>query len=89
MRGPKVNTRATAIAIEPYKIDRHQRPNFHVNKGDVITIKAKKTVSALRCGNGGDHTLLFDPPLALEAISGSTPTTPGNCELMVEWQYNP
>jgi hypothetical protein len=58
---------------------------FAVSKGDRIAIKARRT-GTLRCGGGGDNTLLFDPPL----VAGGTarrPTDTQGCLLLVEWQY--
>jgi hypothetical protein len=61
--------------------------NFTVLKGDRIAIKAKKT-GTLRCGGGGDNTLLFAPPL----VAGGNAKRPADfgpngCLLLVEWQY--
>jgi hypothetical protein len=61
--------------------------NFSVNKGDRIAIRAQQT-GALRCGSGGDHTLQFDPPLAVGGAA-TAPTDDEGCFLLVEWQYKP
>lgn len=61
--------------------------NFAVSKGDRIAIRTNQT-GALRCGSGGDHTWLFDPPLAVGG-GASAPTDDQGCFLLVEWQYKP
>jgi hypothetical protein len=63
------------------------RTNFTVNRNDRIAIKARRT-GTLRCGGGGDNTLLFTPPL----VAGGNARRPGDegpngCLLLVEWQY--
>jgi hypothetical protein len=42
----------------------------------------------LRCGSGGDHTLQFDPPLAVGGAAKAATDDEG-CFLLVEWQYKP
>jgi hypothetical protein len=61
--------------------------SFSVAKGDRIAIRTQQT-GALRCGSGGDHTLLFDPPLATGGAA-RTATEDEGCFLLVEWQYKP
>ncbi len=67
-----------------YKIESFAS-SFQVHKGDRIAIKAKRT-GTLRCGSGGDHTLLFAPPLAVGSTARKATDTQG-CLLLVEWQY--
>lgn len=59
--------------------------SFPVRKGDRIAIKAKRT-GTLRCGGGGDNTLLMTPPLAPGGAAKKPSDTQG-CLLLVEWQY--
>ncbi len=67
-----------------YKIESFAT-NFQVHKGDRIAIKAKRT-GTLRCGSGGDNTLLFAPPFAAGSKARKATDTQG-CLLLVEWQY--
>lgn len=59
--------------------------SFSVRRGDRIAIRAKKT-GLLRCGGGGDATLLFRPPLAPGGAARKANDTQG-CLLLMEWQY--
>jgi hypothetical protein len=61
------------------------KSSFTVKKGDRIGIKAKRT-GTLRCGSGGDNTLLFRPPLAAGG-KARTPNDDQGCLLLMEWQY--
>lgn len=55
---------------------------IHVNQGDYLAIKAKKT-SALRCNSGGTRQLLFQPALALGG-GFQTSTDNDSCTLMIQ-----
>ena len=59
--------------------------NFTVSKGERIAIRTDRT-GTLRCGSGGDHTWLFDPPLPVGG-SATEPFDNQGCFLLVEWQY--
>ena len=59
--------------------------NFHVNKGEQIAIRTKRT-GTLRCSSGGDNILLFDPPLA-PGDNLRTATEGDGCFMLVEFQY--
>jgi hypothetical protein len=65
--------------IEAFQVD------LDVRKGDRIAIRAKRA-GTLRCGSGGDNTLLFEPPLA-PGGAAVTPSDDQGCYLLVEWQY--
>ena len=49
---------------------------FTVAKGDLIAIRADRT-GTLRCGSGGDHTWLFDPPLLVGGSATGAVRQPG------------
>jgi hypothetical protein len=59
--GPFIQYDGQPDPDEPYVVEVFTM-NVQVRKGDRLAIRARKT-SALRCGGGGDNTLLFHPPL--------------------------
>jgi hypothetical protein len=61
--GPRIEYQGQPDPNEPYKVEVFN-VNVHVNKGDRLAIKAKKT-STLRCSSGGPNTLQFAPPLVV------------------------
>jgi hypothetical protein len=71
---------------EVYKVSVVNVPNFHINKGEVIAIKTKRT-GALRCSSGGDNIFEFySPPLPVGGNFRDATGTDG-CWLLVELQY--
>jgi hypothetical protein len=58
--------------------------SVHVNKGDLIAVKAAK-LGTLYCA-GGSGVQLFDPPLAAGGAA-KTPDTSGSCDLLVSLTY--
>jgi CoA binding domain len=61
--GPRIEYQGQPDPNEPYKVESFS-VHVHVNKGDRLAIKTKKT-STLRCSSGGPNTLLFAPPLVV------------------------
>jgi hypothetical protein len=67
-----------------YDVERFAK-SFSVLKGDRIAIRARQT-GTLRCGGGGDSTLLFSGPLVAGG-NARRPSDDSDCWLLIEWQY--
>jgi hypothetical protein len=60
--GPSISYAGQPDEDDPYRVETFT-VNIPVKKGDRLAIR-KRATSALRCGGGGDGTLLFYPALA-------------------------
>ena len=59
--GPVIEYQGQPDDFEPYRVESVQ-VNIPIRRGDRLAIKTRKA-EILRCGGGGDSTLLFRPPL--------------------------
>jgi hypothetical protein len=87
-RGPKVNFQGDPDGCddETYSVNVVNVPNFHIEKGDVISIKTK-TTGSLRCSSGGDNIYEFYSPALAVGGNFRTATDTDGCWLLVEYQY--
>ena len=69
-----------------YKIQTFDIPDKHVDKGDYLAIKARKT-SLLKCQSGSTEQLLFQPPLAVNAPFTGNAGHVSNCTLLLQAVY--
>ena len=56
---------ADGAMTSAYTIEHHQRANFHMNRGDVIAIKAKTRLGRSDVPVAATHPCSIDPPLAV------------------------
>ena len=83
-QGPKIaytgsNPYANTYKVESFKV------NLPIKKGQVLTAQAKK-ISFVRCSSGGDNTLIYQPPLSVNAPFAS-PTGTDGCWMLLEAFY--
>ena len=83
-QGPKIaytgsNPNANTYKVESFKV------NLPIKKGQVLTAQAKK-ISFVRCSSGGDNTLIYQPPLSVNAPFAS-PTGTDGCWMLLEAFY--
>jgi hypothetical protein len=84
--GPMIEFDGQPDQDEPYLVEVF-RVNVPVRKGDRLAIRARKA-QILRCGGGGDSTLLFHPPLAPgDGFRANFDTH--NCLLLIEAVVRP
>lgn len=80
-RGPIIRYEGQPDDFEPYEVESF-RVNIPVRRGDRLAIRTRRA-EILRCGSGGDNTLLFRPPLTL--ADGWRPNTDEHdCLLLIE-----
>jgi hypothetical protein len=84
--GPVINYAGQPDPDDPYRVEVFNM-SVPVRAGDRLAIRARAT-SALRCGGGGDATLLFNPPLPVGGAFRAH-TDEHDCWLLVEAVVRP
>jgi hypothetical protein len=84
--GPVVNYAGQPDPDDPYRVEVFTM-RVPVRAGDRLAIRARST-SALRCGGGGDATILFNPPLPVGGAFRAH-TDEHDCWLLVEAVVRP
>ena len=83
-QGPKIDYMGSNPNSNTYKVESF-KVNLPIKKGQVLTAQAKK-ISFVRCSSGGANTLIYQPPLSVNAPFAS-PTGDDGCWMLLEAFY--
>lgn len=83
-QGPKIKYTGSNPNSNTYKVESF-KVSVPVKKGQVLTAQAKR-ISFVRCSSGGDNTLIYQPPLSVNAPFAA-PTADDGCWMLLEAFY--
>jgi hypothetical protein len=83
-QGPKITYKGSDLNGNTFNVESFN-VNLPIKKGQVLTAQAKK-ISFVRCSSGGPNTLIYQPPLSVNAPFAS-PSGSDGCWMLLEAFY--